>query len=51
MEADLDGLEGGEELRCRANVVHIRQSRPDSGHDLQVELPKTFQVVPSLVKD
>ena len=33
--------------RCRANMAHIRQSRPDSGRGFQVEVLKTYQVVPS----
>ena len=27
--------------RCRANMAHIRQSRPDSGLAFQVKVPKT----------
>ena len=34
-------------IRCRANMEHIRQSRPDSGLGFQVKVRKTFQVVPS----
>ena len=33
--------------RSRANVAHIRQSRPDSGLGFQGKPHKTFQVVPS----
>jgi len=33
--------------RCRANVAHIRQSRPDSGLGFQVKVLKTFKDVPS----
>ena len=33
--------------RCRANIVHIRHSRPDSGLGFQVEFRETFQVVAS----
>ena len=33
--------------RLRANVAHIRQTRPDSGLDFQVEVLEHFQVVPS----
>ena len=33
--------------RCRANTAHMRQSRPDSGHDFQSKVLETFQVVPS----
>ena len=33
--------------RCRANVAHIKQSRPDSGLGVQVKVVKTFQVVPT----
>jgi len=32
---------------CRANMAHIRQSRPDSGPGFQVTVLKTFRVVPS----
>ena len=32
--------------RCRPNMAHIRQSRPDSGLGFQVKFVKTFQVVP-----
>ena len=31
----------------RANMTHIRQSRPGSGHGFQVNVLKTFKVVPS----
>ena len=31
-------------------MAHVRQSRPDSGLDVQVKASKTFQVVPSLLK-
>ena len=33
--------------RSRANMAHIRHSRPDSGRDFQARDLKTFQVVPS----
>jgi len=33
--------------RCRANVAHIRQSRPDAGLAFQVKFLKMFQCVPS----
>jgi len=36
-------------LRCRANMAHARQSRPDSGVGVQVKGLETFQVVPSLL--
>ena len=35
--------------RCRANMAHTRQSRPDYGLGFQVKVPKTFYVVPSSV--
>ena len=28
-------------------MAHVRQSGPDSGHDFQVKVLTTFQVVPS----
>ena len=31
--------------RCRANMAHIRQSRPDYGLGFQVEVLKTVEVV------
>ena len=30
-----------------ANMAHVRQSRPDSGFDIQVKVRRTFNVVPS----
>ena len=33
--------------RCRANIAHIRQSRPDSGIDVQGKVLDTFLGVPS----
>ena len=33
--------------RCRANVAHLRQSRPDFGLGSHVDAPQTFYVVPS----
>ena len=33
--------------RCRANMAHIRQSRPDSGLGFQVKILTPFHVVPS----
>ena len=33
--------------RCRANMAHIRQPRPDSGIGFQVKVLKPFSVVPS----
>ena len=33
--------------RCRANLAHIRQSRPDSGLGFQVKFLTTFYGVPS----
>ena len=32
--------------RCRANVAHVRQSRPDSGLGFQVKVLNTLQGVP-----
>ena len=32
--------------RCRANMAHMRQSRPDSGLGFQVKVLQTFKVVP-----
>ena len=32
---------------CRANVAHVRQSRPDSGLGFQVNVLKITRVVPS----
>ena len=37
-------LEERPHLRCRANMAHIRQSRPDSGLGFQVEVPKTVSM-------
>jgi len=34
-------------FRCRANMAHVRRSRPDSGLDFLVKVLATFQVVPS----
>ena len=34
-------------VRCRANMAHIRQSRPDSGLGFQVDVLEPFHVVPS----
>ena len=34
------------QFRCRANVAHIRQSRPGSGLGFPVQVLKPFQVVP-----
>ena len=36
---------------CRANVAHIRQSRPDSGLGLKVKVLKTFQGIPSSLEN
>ena len=36
--------------RCRANMAHMRQSRPYSGLGFQVKLLKPFQVVPVLLR-
>jgi len=35
------------DARCRANMAHIRQSRPDSGLGFQTKVIVTFEVVPS----
>jgi len=35
------------EVRCRANLAHIRQSRPDAGLRLQAKTSQIFHVVPS----
>ena len=40
-------VQNPELVRCPANMAQIRQSRPDSGLDFQVEVLKTFCVVPS----
>jgi len=39
----------GSRIRCRENMVYIRQSRPDSGLDFQVKVLKTFSVVSSSI--
>ena len=31
----------------RANVAHVRQPRPDSGHGFQVQVLNSFKVAPS----
>jgi hypothetical protein len=36
--------------RSRANMAHIRQSRPDSGLGFQVKVLKLFKGVPSLLR-
>ena len=36
-------------LRCRANMPHVRQSRPDSGLGVQAKVLEPFSVVPSLL--
>jgi len=43
------GVEGARARcsRCRANMAHVRQSRPDSGLVFQANALTTFQVVPS----
>ena len=33
--------------QCRANLAHLRQSRPDSGPGFRAKSLTTFQVVPS----
>jgi len=44
-----EGLQQGERVegRCRANVAHIRQSRPNSGPGFQTKVLKNIKVVPS----
>ena len=42
--ASVQGFDPG---RCRANMAHRRQSRPDPGLGFQVQVLETFQVVPS----
>ena len=32
-------------LRCRANISHVRQAKPDSGLKFQVKVLQTFSVV------
>ena len=32
---------------CRANVAHVRQSRPDSGRGFQAKVVETVNAVPS----
>ena len=34
-------------VRCRTNMAHVRQSRPDSGLGFPVKVLKTFEVFPS----
>ena len=38
------------EVRCRTNMAHIRQSRPDSGLGRHVRFLKPFQVFPLRLK-
>jgi len=35
--------------RFRANMVHVRQSRPDSGRGFEITVLKTYQAVPALL--
>ena len=35
-----------EGIRCRANMAHTRQSRPDYGLGVQVEVLRTFKLFP-----
>ena len=37
---------GAAVFRCRANMAHTRQSRPDSGRGFQVIVLETVQVLP-----
>jgi len=34
-------------VRCRANMAHMRQSRPDSGLGFQVKVLETFELASS----
>ena len=36
-------------LRCRANMAHMRQPRPDFGLGFQINVLPTFEAVPSLL--
>ena len=36
------GMESDYSCRFRANMAHVRQSRPESGLDFQVKVLKTF---------
>ena len=36
-------------IRCRANMAHIRESRPDSGLGFGVKVRKPFLIVPTLL--
>jgi len=40
-------LTGPPSFRCRANMAHVRQSRPDSGLGFQAKVLKIFSSVPS----
>ena len=42
-------LFSGGQYRCRANVAHIRQSRPDYGLDFRTNEVTTFEVIPFLL--
>ena len=46
-DASVAGFRGEEFARCRANMAHITQSRPDSGRGLQVNVAETVESVPS----
>ena len=37
-------------FRCRTDMAHIRQSRPDSGNGFQVKVRQTFLIVLSLLE-
>ena len=43
-----EGFGCGVQGRCRANMAHIRQSRPDSGLGFQATVLETVEVVSSL---
>ena len=36
-------------IKVRANMAHLRQTRPDSGLGFQVQARTTFEVVPFLL--
>jgi len=46
---DLYGHRFDMQVRCRENMAHIRQSRPDYGLAVQAKVLKTLQVLPSQV--
>jgi len=34
-----------DQVRCRANIAHLRQPRPDSGPGVQAKAPEMFEVL------